>query len=144
MPKNTHKNKNVHHFVFQESTDDKSPNAPPSTISEIQQLRDQLEQQALQTREALFQLMQVREQLISETNARIEAQVRIKMILYIVECENRKSNLMHVNVFDFYRFHNLYIICRRERNSCCNRIENYWSIWHLWAVTRTRKMNGLA
>lgn len=63
--------------LFQESNDDKSPIAPISTSSEIQQLRDQLEQQALQTREALFQLMQVREQLISETNARIEAQVRI-------------------------------------------------------------------
>lgn len=61
---------------FQENNDDKSVTAPISTTSEIQQLRDQLEQQALQTREALFQLMQVREQLISETNARIEAQVR--------------------------------------------------------------------
>lgn len=43
----------------------------------MQQLREQLEQQALQTRQALSQLMLVREQLISETNARIEAQVRI-------------------------------------------------------------------
>lgn len=64
-------------IYFQETHDDKSPNAPLSTASEIQQLRDQLDQQALQTREALFQLMQVREQLISETNLRIEAQVRI-------------------------------------------------------------------
>lgn len=39
-------------------------------------MREQLEQQALQTRQALAQLMLVREQLISETNARIEAQVR--------------------------------------------------------------------
>lgn len=68
-----------HNIAFQESNDDKSPNpAPPplQTGTEIQHLRDQLDQQALQTREALFQLMQVREQLISETNARIEAQVR--------------------------------------------------------------------
>lgn len=65
--------------TLQESNDDKSPSAPLSTASEIQNLRDQLEQQALQTREALFQLMQVREQLISETNARIEAQVRINI-----------------------------------------------------------------
>lgn len=42
---------------------------------EMQKLREQLEQQAIQTREALSQLMVVREQLISETNARIEAQV---------------------------------------------------------------------
>lgn len=41
----------------------------------MQKLREQLEQQALQTREALGQLMLVREQLITETNARIEAQV---------------------------------------------------------------------
>lgn len=47
-----------------------------STGKEMQQLREQLEQQALQTRQALSQLMLVREQLISETNARIEAQVR--------------------------------------------------------------------
>lgn len=46
-----------------------------STGKEMQQLREQLEQQALQTRQALSQLMLVREQLISETNARIEAQV---------------------------------------------------------------------
>lgn len=39
-------------------------------------LRKQLEQQTLQTRQALAQLMLVREQLISETNARVEAQVR--------------------------------------------------------------------
>lgn len=64
---------------MKESNDDKSPSAPLSTVSEIQNLRDQLEQQAMQTREALFQLMQVREQLISETNARIEAQVRINI-----------------------------------------------------------------
>lgn len=61
-----------------------------STGSEIQQLRDQLEQQALQTRDALFQLMQVREQLISETNARIEAQVRdIFLNIGIFLCPNR-------------------------------------------------------
>jgi len=55
--------------------DDKSPGSPSSPRSEITQLKDQLEAQALQTRQALGQLMLVREQLISETNARIEAQV---------------------------------------------------------------------
>ena len=39
-------------------------------------LRDQLDQQQQQTRQVLAQLMLVREQLISETNARMEAQVR--------------------------------------------------------------------
>lgn len=42
-------------------------------------LSNQLEQQTLQTRQALAQLMLVREQLISETNARVEAQVRKKV-----------------------------------------------------------------
>lgn len=41
----------------------------------MQKLKEQLEQQALQTRQALAQLILVREQLISETNARMEAQV---------------------------------------------------------------------
>lgn len=48
-----------------------------ATVSaEMQLLHEQLEQQALQTRQALSQLMLVREQLITETNARIEAQVQ--------------------------------------------------------------------
>lgn len=45
-------------------------------------MREQLEQQTLQTRQALSQLMLVREQLITETNARIEAQVKIKHKIY--------------------------------------------------------------
>ncbi|XP_070070741.1 capon-like protein isoform X4 [Drosophila takahashii] len=61
--------------------DDKSPGSPSSPRSEISQLKDQLEAQALQTRQALGQLMMVREQLISETNARIEAQARTQQLL---------------------------------------------------------------
>ncbi|XP_033157110.1 capon-like protein isoform X1 [Drosophila mauritiana] len=61
--------------------DDKSPGSPSSPRSEITQLKDQLEAQALQTRQALGQLMLVREQLISETNARIEAQARTQQLL---------------------------------------------------------------
>lgn len=88
---------------FQENNDDKSPIAPLSTASEIQHLRDQLEQQAMQTREALFQLMQVREQLISETNARIEAQVRTQywldsFILLIV----RAVHCLFIYLFIFF------------------------------------------
>ena len=59
---------------MQQADDDKLP-TPTSPSHEILKLKDQLEQQALQTRQALAQLMLVREQLISETNARIEAQV---------------------------------------------------------------------
>lgn len=62
--------------ILQCDVDDKSPSSPSSPRTEITQLKDQLEAQAQQTRQALGQLMLVREQLISETNARIEAQVR--------------------------------------------------------------------
>lgn len=42
---------------------------------EIHILRDQLQQQSQQTKQALAQLILVREQLLTETNARIESQV---------------------------------------------------------------------
>ncbi|XP_017843375.2 capon-like protein isoform X2 [Drosophila busckii] len=58
-----------------------SPSSPSSPRTEITQLKDQLEAQAQQTRQALAQLMLVREQLISETNARIEAQARTQQLL---------------------------------------------------------------
>lgn len=44
---------------------------------ELHQLREQLQQQSLQTKQALAQLLLVREQLLSETNARMEAQVSV-------------------------------------------------------------------
>jgi len=55
--------------------DDKSPGSPSSPRSEITQLKDQLEAQALQTRQALGQLMLVREQLISLLAVRCGRQV---------------------------------------------------------------------
>ncbi|XP_055846692.1 putative uncharacterized protein DDB_G0277255 [Episyrphus balteatus] len=61
--------------------EEKSPSSPISPSREINKLKDQLEQQAMQTRQALAQLMLVREQLISETNARIEAQARTQQLL---------------------------------------------------------------
>ncbi|XP_030385652.1 capon-like protein isoform X2 [Scaptodrosophila lebanonensis] len=61
--------------------EDKLASTPASPRTEISQLKDQLEAQALQTRQALAQLMLVREQLISETNARIEAQARTQQLL---------------------------------------------------------------
>lgn len=51
-------------------------------------MRDSLEQQTLQTRQALSQLMLVREQLITETNARIEAQVNIFFVPRVFSKEN--------------------------------------------------------
>ncbi|XP_055689542.1 capon-like protein isoform X2 [Lutzomyia longipalpis] len=62
----------------------KSPDedtSPLPAAREIQKLKEQLEQQSLQTRQALAQLMLVREQLISETNARVEAQARTQQLL---------------------------------------------------------------
>ncbi|XP_023165228.2 capon-like protein isoform X3 [Drosophila hydei] len=67
--------------LLQCDVDDKSPVSPSSPRTEITQLKDQLEAQAQQTRQALGQLMLVREQLISETNARIEAQARTQQLL---------------------------------------------------------------
>ncbi|XP_053677286.1 capon-like protein [Anopheles nili] len=55
--------------------------SPLSASREMTGLRDQLEQQQQQTRQVLAQLMLVREQLISETNARMEAQARIQQLL---------------------------------------------------------------
>lgn len=54
---------------------EKEGNDGAVTTETSQLLRKHLEQQTLQTRQALAQLMLVREQLISETNARVEAQV---------------------------------------------------------------------
>lgn len=71
-----------------------------SPAQEMQKLREQLEQQALQTREALSQLMLVREQLITETNARIEAQVRVQIITKKIFQLNfcfMKNRLVHNN-----------------------------------------------
>ncbi|XP_062552141.1 uncharacterized protein LOC134217415 isoform X2 [Armigeres subalbatus] len=50
---------------------------PLSASKEIITLKEQLDQQQLSTRQVLTQLMLVREQLITETNARIEAQESI-------------------------------------------------------------------
>lgn len=46
-----------------------------NSSKELQMMRESLDQQTLQTRQALAQLVMLRDQLITETNARIEAQV---------------------------------------------------------------------
>ncbi|KAG5679370.1 hypothetical protein PVAND_008939 [Polypedilum vanderplanki] len=48
---------------------------------EINLLREQLQQQSQQTKQTLAQLILVREQLLTETNARIEAQARTQQLL---------------------------------------------------------------
>uniref|UniRef100_A0A1Q3FLJ3 Putative nitric oxide synthase-binding protein n=1 Tax=Culex tarsalis TaxID=7177 RepID=A0A1Q3FLJ3_CULTA len=58
-----------------------SDKAPLSTSNEIVSLKEQLEQQQMQCRQIVAQLVLVREQLISETNARIEAQARNQQLL---------------------------------------------------------------
>lgn len=47
---------------------------------EVHVLREQLQQQSQHTKQALSQLMLLREQLITETNARIEAQVSFEFV----------------------------------------------------------------
>ncbi|XP_035784977.1 hornerin-like isoform X2 [Anopheles albimanus] len=54
---------------------------PLTASREMSSLREQLDQQQQQTRQVLAQLMLVREQLISETNARMDAQARIQQLL---------------------------------------------------------------
>lgn len=88
---------------------DKTPDTP--NTRDMKQLREQLEQQSLQTRQALAQLMLVREQLISETNARIEAQVKASKFF-------RVYSLLYI----------LYFISRQEHNNFYNKIGSYWNI----------------
>jgi carboxyl-terminal PDZ ligand of neuronal nitric oxide synthase protein len=58
--------------IFHQQLDDSNK----ENSREIQQLREQLQQQTLQTKQALAQLLLLKEQLMSEQNARIEAQVK--------------------------------------------------------------------
>ncbi|XP_058829871.1 capon-like protein isoform X4 [Topomyia yanbarensis] len=58
-----------------------SESTPITASTEIVSLKEQLDQQQLQTRQILAQLMLVREQLITETNVRIEAQARIQQLV---------------------------------------------------------------
>ncbi|KAL7047368.1 hypothetical protein ACKWTF_002885 [Chironomus riparius] len=63
-----------------------TPSSPKTKSSdenarEIHLLREQLQQQTSQTKQALAQLILVREQLLTETNARIEAQARTQQLL---------------------------------------------------------------
>ncbi|XP_063699323.1 capon-like protein isoform X2 [Culicoides brevitarsis] len=76
--------------------DDKTPDTP--NTRELKQLREQLEQQSLQTRQALAQLMLVREQLLTETNARIEAQARTQQLL-----QQNRELLEHIAAIGGYQ-----------------------------------------
>ncbi|XP_055630987.1 capon-like protein isoform X3 [Toxorhynchites rutilus septentrionalis] len=70
---------------------------PLSASREITSLKEQLDQQQLQTRQILAQLMLVREQLISEKNARIEAQARIQQLL-----QQNRELLEHISSLGGY------------------------------------------
>lgn len=59
----------------------KPENTPMSPTNEIVSLQEQLEQQQIQCRQIVAQLVLVREQLITETNARIESQVNQAQIV---------------------------------------------------------------
>lgn len=54
--------------------------------SEADKLRAQLEQQTLQNQQTLEQLLMLRNQLITETNSRIEAQVILQLYNEFMFC----------------------------------------------------------
>ncbi|CRK92821.1 CLUMA_CG006261, isoform B [Clunio marinus] len=58
-----------------------SDDSSKENVRELQILKEQLQQQTQQTKQALAQLILVREQLLTETNARIEAQARTQQLL---------------------------------------------------------------
>lgn len=92
--------------TFHAPTSNMSPTSS-SSAKELQQMRESLEQQTLQTRQALAQLVMLRDQLITETNARIEAQV------------------IWIGIRRFYfsvLTPNLRYVVRLERSNCYNRI----------------------
>lgn len=100
----------VINFSLKQSADneDKAPETP--NASDIKQLREQLEQQSHQTRQAIAQLMLVREQLISETNARIEAQVFFSFYYCYQNNYENERPLFEKGIVLFHTFfHNYYI-----------------------------------
>ncbi|XP_053685183.1 capon-like protein isoform X1 [Sabethes cyaneus] len=70
---------------------------PLTASKEIVSLKEQLDQQNLQTRQILAQLVLVREQLITETNVRIEAQARIQQLV-----QQNRELLEHIAAFGGY------------------------------------------
>lgn len=70
---------------------------PLTASKEIVSLKEQLDQQNLQTRQILAQLVLVREQLITETNIRIEAQTRIQQLV-----QQNRELLEHIAAFGGY------------------------------------------
>jgi hypothetical protein len=66
--------------VNQISISQPSDDSNKENSREFVMLKEQLQQQTQQTKQALAQLILVREQLLTETNARIEAQVNWEIL----------------------------------------------------------------
>ncbi|XP_055538160.1 capon-like protein isoform X3 [Wyeomyia smithii] len=83
--------------LTQEIEDERLEKTPLTASKEIVSLKEQLDQQNLQTRQILAQLVLVREQLITETNIRIEAQTRIQQLV-----QQNRELLEHIAAFGGY------------------------------------------
>lgn len=86
-------------------------------MSEADKLRAQLEQQTLQNQQTLEQLVMIRNQLISETNTRIEAQVFL--ILDFIYIEASVENLFFFLIFP---------------NSSSFIFGRFWFLFHLLRI----------
>lgn len=95
-----------------------------NSSKEMQLMRESLDQQTLQTRQALAQLVMLRDQLITETNARIEAQVR--------DCGGANFFEMYIHSFNYQCFVGS---LRPELSSCYSKIASCSSTWPRLAVS---------
>lgn len=81
------------------SKDDGVPLSSLSVHHEMQLLRQQLDQQSHQTQAAVAQVHMLRDQLVAETTARMEAQVLIR---YCIRSNQMSSRHDHINSYCKY------------------------------------------
>ena len=104
---------------------------------EIHILRDQLQQQSQQTKQALAQLILVREQLLTETNARIESQVSFIEIYCpfddprVTKFQIKVIKTAINQLIPLVKVINVLVsFCRLAHSSFCSKIESFWITLH--------------